>query len=156
MGESRTKRLGLVVGALALFGVLIAVVAIGGEDEPEEPKLSAALEECRRIWNGDEGALGMARHTLIHHATGALLLLIDENGRKVEEGGDCAVVFQSAETEAEYALNVWNGRRWRSAAYFGEVPVKRVKELQREADEAPNVTIDAEGRLIPMASEGSG
>jgi|GEM_PF-3350008 hypothetical protein len=157
MGGSRATRLGVLAGALALFGVLVAVVALGGEDEPGVPQLSAELEECRQLWNNDEGALGMARHLLIHHSDASLLFLIDvqDDGRKVEEGGDCAVVFPSAETQPEYALNVWNGEYWRSVAYFGEVSKKRVKELQREADTAPNVRIEPDGRLTPIDPDAS-
>lgn len=150
MGDSRTKtKLAVLAGALALFCVLIAVVALGGEDEGGG-ELADVPEECLPLWNDDEGARGMARHTLIHHNEQALVFLIDDDGDKVEEGGDCAVVFPSGETEAEYALNVWTGKRWRSVAYFGEVPVKRVEELQAKADTEPNVRIDEEGRLHPL------
>lgn len=148
-GVQGMQRLAVLTGALALFAVLIAVVAVGGGEQ--EPELAAEVpEECLPLWNDDEGARGMARHTLIHHNDAALAFLIDDDGNEVEEGGDCAVVFPSAETEAEFALNVWTGKRWRSVAYFGEVPVKRVEELQAKADTEPNVRIDEEGRLHPL------
>lgn len=149
MGDSGKKtKLAVLVVALALFAVLIAVVALGGGDEEEDAQVAAVPEECLPLWNDDEGARGMAVHTMSHGLFQALMVRVDENGQKAEDG-DCAVVFQTGE-EAEIALNVWNGKRWRSVAYVDDVPVERVRELQAEADTAPNVSIDEEGRLHPV------
>ena len=147
-------RLALALGAaLLLAGVIAAVLALGGGSEDAGGPV--ASRDCIEAWNGDERATSDGRHNAVFHQYDDVQVTRLElaDGALIEsEQGECAVVFGAVELDREpvAAGQLLRGGAWTPFSLLAGVELERVAELQGEAIESPNATIDEQGRLAEL------
>lgn len=151
-GPARGRLLIALAAALVLGATVAAVLALGGNDDPERPESVAASAACIRAWNGDPAATSYGRHNFnFHRYTGALVTRLTAQAEEVAEGegGTCAVIFPSEVLDSEpfAAGQVLRRDGWRPITSLDGIELARVGELQADAAQAPNTTLDTAGRL---------
>jgi hypothetical protein len=149
----------LAAGALVLLvaaGVLVFLLLRGGGGGGETAAVAAPAEpECVAAWNEDRQALSLGRHQrFVHGYTEVEVLRVSDQGDPVDAGGKglCAVAFAGAALDAEpgYAVRVREGGLWQSLDAMPAVTSAQLLQMQTEAREAPNATLEDNGRLAPL------
>jgi hypothetical protein len=83
-----------------------------------------------------------------------LVTYLSREGEEVGpgEGGLCAVIFpsESLDPEPVAAGQVHEKRLWYPISELEEIELTRVAELQAQAAQGPNTTLDREGVLAPL------
>lgn len=143
-------RLAVALGAaLALAGVIVAVLAFGDASD-EAP---AAASDCIEAWNEDSLATSYGRHNAIFHKyEDVQVVRLELAGGELAESprGECAVVFGAVELDSEpiAAGQLLRGETWTPFSLLAGVELDRVAELQAVAIEGANVSIDEQGKLV--------
>lgn len=153
-------RAGLVAaGALALLaaaGLLAFLLLRGGGGGEGEPAAAPRAEpKCLMAWNDDAQAVALGRHQrFVHGYTEVQVLRVSSQGEPVDGGaaGRCAVAFAAAALDPEpgYAVRVLDGGLWQSLETLPAATPERLLDMQNDAQEAPNATLEDDGRLAPL------
>lgn len=150
-------RLGLAVGALLLFGAIVAIVLALGGGAPER-SAPAAPAECLDAWNDDEAALAFSRHNQIsHNYREAEVAYIDLREALVSsdpETGECVVIFARTELDPEPIAAGQVLRRDVWVPLNQVMDLNTVARLQSEAFDGANAEPTASGELIALDAEG--
>jgi hypothetical protein len=148
---NRRARLLFAAGAgVVLVGVVVAV-AFGGGEEAREPV--ALYRGCVEAWSDDQAALAYGRHNFnFHDYEAALVTHLDPAAEEVPADDDaalCALIFPSRVLDLEpfAAGEVLRDGAWVAISELPGVELTRVAELQAQAADFPNATIDGEGSL---------
>jgi hypothetical protein len=151
--DTRTRAL-IAIGALAAFGVLVALILVlgGGDDERE---VAAAPEECVELWNADEKALSTGAHnSLAHDYTRVQVAYADADGAELSpepiDGGGCIVVFaaQALDPEPVAAAEINLDGTWTPMSERADPG--RLAELQSDALAAANAELAADGTVTAL------
>jgi hypothetical protein len=152
---STRARLMIAIGAAIVLTVIVVVVAVGSGGGSDDREPVAAPAPCIKAWNEDAAARSYGRHNFSFHLyTGALVTYLSREGEEVGEGGGglCAVIFPSEALDPEpfAAGQVHEKRLWFPISELEGVELTRVAELQAQAAEGPNTTLDRQGVLAPL------
>jgi hypothetical protein len=143
----------IAIGALAAFGVLIAVILLLGGSE--ERAFAEAPGECVESWNEDAGALSTGVHNYnSHQYASARVAYASEDGTEVGsepvEGGGCVVVFaaQALDPEPNAAAEINLAEEWVPLSQSADTAT--LAELQSDAVSEANATLTEDGSLAPL------
>lgn len=152
-GESAAGagRVRIALAAAVLLGGLVAALALLG-GPGSEAEVEPAPPACVRAWNEDTAATAYGRHNFTFHRYGeALVTFMTSSGELVDdvEAGACAVIFaaQALDPEPFAAGQVLERGVWTPVTSLDGVEVGRVGELQQDAAERPNATLEQTGTL---------
>jgi hypothetical protein len=152
---SPRARLAIAAGAAVVLIAIVVAVTVAGGGGSEEPEVVTAPQRCVAAWNEDAAARSYGRHNFSFHLyTGALVTYLTKEGTEVgaEEGGLCAVIFpsESLDTEPVAAGQVYEQDLWSPISAIEGIQLTRVAELQAQAAQGPNTTLDRQGVLTPL------
>lgn len=160
-GAPDRRRIVLALGALALFGAVVAVVAVTAGGSDEGPAASAAPQECLDAWNNDRDAVAFAQHNSIFHnytsaQVGYLTPAADASISSDPDAGECTVVFARNQLDPEpfAAGQILEDGAWRPLAQV--VEVNTVARLQSEAFDGANAEPTSDGKIAATGGEESG
>jgi hypothetical protein len=153
--QNNRARALIAIGALATFGILIAVILLAGGDDGAD--VAAAPEECVEAWNGDPHAVSNGVHNFNSHGYASVqVAYANEDGTEIApspvDGGGCVVVFaaQALDPEPVAAAEIKLAKRWVPLSY--EAELDRLAELQSDAMASANAQLSEDGTLAPLDS----
>jgi hypothetical protein len=143
----------LALGALAVFGAAVALVAVAADrGDDSNASVAAAPRECVEAWNGDRDALAFARHNAIFHnytsaQVGYLTPGADASVSSSAADGKCTIVFARNQIDPEplAAGQILHEGAW--TPLIGVLDVNVIARLQSEAFDGANAKPTIDGNI---------
>lgn len=146
------RRLKLLPALGLAAAATLALSACGGDASGSDAVPVA--EDCLQSWNAESASLTFGRHVYgTHQSKQAQVTLLEPAEDALTVGGDeaCVVVFAVPESDYEYGDVglVVTKLGWASMRELAPSDQTRLKQIQREATEAPNANLFPDGTLDP-------
>lgn len=147
------RRLAPALAGLAVT-LLLAACGDGAGNEPAA-EVEPADADCVASWNGEKASEIFGRHVYDEHDARQGRVTIERPGPgalTIRANMTCTVVFAVPPTDEEYGDVGLTETRfgWASMRELDRTDQLRMRRLQQEASEAPNVNVFPDGSISPL------